>query len=154
MGNRRDRRSRHAADPGAGIRALRLGELLREELSSILDGELGDPRFAGVVVTLVELSRDGSRARIWYSMKQDDNSGVAEAQSAFERAAGFFRTRLCDALPLKRFPELTFRYDPSVLSDPEPSEGEQKCPVRSRVSACRFDFGLQRTKSNRTRCDS
>lgn len=120
MGNRRDRKSRRTTDPGAGIRALRLSELLREELNSILDGELGDTRFDGVVVTLVELSRDGSRARIWYSMKQHDAVRVTEAQSAFGHAAGFFRTRLCDALPLKRFPELSFRHDPSVLSDLEP----------------------------------
>lgn len=122
MGNRRDRKSRRTTDPGAGIRALRLSELLREELNSILDGELGDTRFDGVVVTLVELSRDGSRARIWYSMKQHDAARVAEAHSAFGHAARFFRTRLCEALPLKRFPELSFRHDPSVLS---PLDSEQ-----------------------------
>ena len=125
MGNRRDLRSgtrsgrsRHSIDPGAGIRALRLSELLREELNSILDGELGDRRFDGVVVSFVELSRDGSRARIWYSMKDNDAARVAETHDAFGRAAGFFRMRLCDALPLKRFPELSFRHDPSALSEP------------------------------------
>jgi ribosome-binding factor A len=131
MGNRRDLRSgtrsgrsRHSIDPGAGIRALRLGELLREELSSILDGELGDRRFDGVVVSFVELSRDGSRARIWYSMKDNDATRVAEAEEAFGHAAGFFRMRLCDALPLKRFPELSFRHDPSALSQPA-AQGER-----------------------------
>lgn len=118
MGNRRDRNARRGADPSAGIRALRLEQLFREELNSILDGELGDERFDGVRVTLVELSRDGSRARIWYSMinSLDATNNVATA-AAFEHAAAYFRTRLCDALPLKRAPELSFRHDPAALDD-------------------------------------
>jgi ribosome-binding factor A len=118
MGNRRDRNARRGADPSAGIRALRLEQLLREELSSILDGELTDERFDGVRITLVELSRDCARARIWYSMTDTlDSVRVRAAEQAFARAAGFLRTRLCDALPLKRSPELSFRLDP-VARDP------------------------------------
>jgi ribosome-binding factor A len=114
MGNERDRR-RRGADPSAGIRALRLELLFREELNSILDGELGDPRFEGVRITLVELSRDASRARIWYSMTNtNDATSVTRIKLAFEHAAAFFRARLCDALPLKRTPELSFRFDPAV----------------------------------------
>ena len=125
MGNRR-RDARRGTDPGAGIRALRLEQLLREELNSILDGELGDERFSGVRITLVELSRDGSRARIWYSMTTlHDAACVAAAQSAFGAASRFFRSRLCDALPLKRFPELSFRHDPALLFDP--SQEETSC---------------------------
>lgn len=112
MGNRH-RRARHGTDPGAGIRALRLEQLLREELNSILDGELFDARFQDVRVTLVELSRDGSRARIWYCMTSHfDAARVAVIHAAFGRAASYFRMRLCDALPLKRTPELSFRHDP------------------------------------------
>ena len=123
MGNRRDRKTRHSTDPGAGIRALRLEQLFREELNSILDGELGDERLDGVRVTLVELSRDGSRARIWYAMNQThDAARVAAAHSAFGSASRFFRTRLADALPLKRSPELSFRHDPALLLDPNEIE--------------------------------
>ena len=115
MGNKRDRKARRSPDPGAGIRALRLEQLFREELNSILDGELGDDRFDGVRVTFVELSRDGSRARIWYSMSHsNDAPSVASTELAFEHAARFFRARLCEALPLKRTPELTFRHDPAA----------------------------------------
>jgi ribosome-binding factor A len=117
MGNRH-RRARHGTDPGAGIRALRLEQLLREELNSILDGELFDARFEGVRVTLVELSRDGSRARIWYCMTpSSDAAHAARTHAAFSGASAFFRTRLCDALPLKRTPELTFRHDPAALGN-------------------------------------
>lgn len=118
MGNTRDRKSRHSADPNAGIRALRLEQLFREELNSILDGELGDQRFDGVHVTLVELSRDASRARIWYCMnKTHDPAHLAAADAAFVGAANYFRVRLCDALPLKRSPELSFRHDPAAIGE-------------------------------------
>ena len=118
MGNRRDRKTRRGADPSAGIRALRLEQLFREELNSILDGELGDQRFDGVRVTLVELSRDASRARIWYSMTNTlDTTRIAATDAAFARAAAYFRARLCDALPLKRSPELSFRHDPAAVRE-------------------------------------
>ena len=114
MGNRRDRTTRRGSDPSAGIRALRLERLFREELNSILDGELG---------TLVELSRDGSRARIWYAMTTAlDTARLRATEAAFARAANYFRTRLSDALPLKRSPELSFRHDPAALSSIEPEE--------------------------------
>lgn len=123
MGNRRDRKARRGVDPGAGIRALRLEQLFRDELNSILDGELGDQRFEGVRVTLVELSRDGSRARIWYAMTSiHDAERVTQTELAFGRAAPFVRARLCEALPLKRMPELTFRHDPALLFQPGTSE--------------------------------
>ena len=116
MGKQRNRATRSVAE-AAGIRALRLELLLREELNSLLDGELGDPRLDGVRVNRVELSRDGSRARIWYSTTTSDAPSVNLSKLAFAHAAAFFRARLCDALPLKRTPELSFRYDPAVTMD-------------------------------------
>ncbi|HYJ10203.1 MAG TPA: 30S ribosome-binding factor RbfA [Polyangiaceae bacterium] len=113
------RKARRGTDPGAGLRALRLEQLLREELNSILDGELADERFDGVRVSLVELSRDAARARIWYCMTTThDATRVNETEQAFERAASFLRARLCDALPVKRMPELTFRHDPAARVEP------------------------------------
>ena len=108
---------------GAGVRHPRLEELFREELNSILDFEITDPRLEGTRISMVELSRDGSRARVWVSWHADANASASTAQNAlvlelaFERAAGFFRRRLCEALPLKRMPDLSFRLDPAVAAE-------------------------------------
>jgi ribosome-binding factor A len=120
------RNARRGTDPGAGLRVLRLEQLLREELNPILDGELADARFDGVRVTHVELSRDASRARIWYCMSTShDATRITQTELAFARAARFMRVRLCDALSLKRTPELTFRYDPAAPLEPSrPDESE------------------------------
>ena len=108
----------------AGVRHPRLAELFREELNSILDLEMNDPRLEGTRVRFVELSRDGSRARVWLSPTHPASSDVTarELEAAFERASGFLRRRLCEALPLKRMPELCFRHDLSLAELAEPQE--------------------------------
>lgn len=114
------RTSRDGEGRGAGVRHPRLEELFREELNSILDFEITDPRLEGTRISTVELSRDGSRARVWVSWRTELNVNPSAAQSAlvlelaFERAASFFRRRLCEALPLKRMPDLSFRLDPAA----------------------------------------
>jgi ribosome-binding factor A len=103
---------------GAGVRSQRLEELFREELNSVLDIEVNDPGLEGVRVTRVELSADGSRARAWFAV---DTLDANPARAALEHAARFLRSRLCDAVPLKRIPDLTFRHDPAAqLPEQEP----------------------------------
>lgn len=109
----RDGSARDGVARGAGFRGQRLEELFREELNSLLEIEINDPALDDVRITRAELSRDGSRARLWFGLPLGtSDTRVATARAAFERAGGFLRSRLCDALPLKRIPELTFRHDP------------------------------------------
>ena len=117
-------RSRDEFAPNAGFRGQRLEELFREELNSLLDGEIADPRLESVRVSRVELTRDGSSARIWFVVtKRDGPVSTDRYLIPFERAAGFIRTRLCEALPLKRIPELRFRFDPAAVEPPlQPDE--------------------------------
>jgi len=113
------RTSRDGEGRGAGVRHPRLEELFREELNSILDFETTDPRLEGTRISYVELSRDGSRARVWVSLQAESIrvARAVELQAAFECAAGFFRGRLCEALPLKRMPDLSFRLDPAASAE-------------------------------------
>jgi ribosome-binding factor A len=85
-------------------------------LNSLLDDEISDPRLEGVRITRVELTRDGSSARVWFSVRHPTRDVSLDAvTTAFEHAAGFIRLRLSDALPLKRSPELRFKHDPAAL---------------------------------------
>lgn len=127
------RTSRDGEGRGAGVRHPRLEELFREELNSILDFETTDPRLEGTHISYVELSRDGSRARVWVSWRAEVSTttnratSAVELEAAFERAAGFFRRRLCEALPLKRMPDLSFRLDPAasaqLVNELDPADG-------------------------------
>jgi ribosome-binding factor A len=90
----------------------RLGEALREEIATILEGELGDPRIGLATVTEVRLAPDGRSARVFVSVEGDD----AEAESTLkglEAATGYIRRELTERLRLRKAPELHFVIDRS-----------------------------------------
>jgi ribosome-binding factor A len=87
-------------------RTARLKELIREELNFLLRSEVSDPRLDGVVVTIVDLTGDGSCARVWFAAQTE-----GEQMEALDGAAGFLRNHLAESLGLKRTPELRFRRD-------------------------------------------
>ena len=111
----RQRRSREDSEVHSGFRGMRLEGLIREELNSLLESEVTDPRLEDVRASRVELTRDGSRARVWFITNRTEERAQVDIESALARASGFLRSRLCEALPLKRSPELRFRHDPSAF---------------------------------------
>ena len=72
----------------------------------MFDSEIGDVRLDGVLITFVELTADGSCARLWYSAPEG-----SDPHEVLDRAAGFLRSRLAETLGLKRTPDLRFRKD-------------------------------------------
>ena len=111
-----ERRSQNGFARDAGFRGQRLEELFCEELNSLFHDEVSDPHLEGVVVTRVELTRDGSSARVWFVMPETTHdAALAPVRAAFERASDFLRYRLSEALPIKRTPELVFKHDPALL---------------------------------------
>ena len=93
MGKRKRTREREPAD---GTRTVRLQELIREEVNFMLRSEVRDPRLEGVVVTMVELAGDGSRARLWSDLSASEifhfSKGV-RWRSGFDVLAGpYFRS--------------------------------------------------------------
>jgi len=90
----------------------RLSEALREELETILEGELGDPRIGLASVTSIQMAEDGRSAHVMVSVGGDE----AEAERTLEglnAAKNFVRHELADRLRLRRAPELFFRVDRS-----------------------------------------
>ena len=95
-----------------GARTVRLQELIREEVNLLLRNEVRDPRLQGVQITMVELTADGSCARLWFTAEAGDER---ERDAACARVAGFLRAQLADSLGLKRTPELRFRREKEWL---------------------------------------
>ncbi len=89
----------------AGHRHARLEALIKDELASLLSDEVDDPALAGVGVAHVTLSVDYRHARVYVEVEAERR---AAAIRALERAGGFFRARIADAVDLKRVPELRF----------------------------------------------
>jgi ribosome-binding factor A len=97
---------------GAKYHRGRLGEALREEIETIVEGELADPRIGLAAVTAVELAEDGRSARVLVAVDGADD----EAQRSMEgltAATKFIRHEVADRLHLRRAPELFFQLDRS-----------------------------------------
>jgi ribosome-binding factor A len=92
----------------------RLGEALREEVATLLEGELGDPRIGLVSVSRVELAEDARSARVFVVVGGSEE----EAERTLEglaSAVGFIRHAIADRLHLRRAPELFFQLDRSPV---------------------------------------
>jgi ribosome-binding factor A len=96
-----------------GNRGERLAEEIRRELSDILVTRVRDPRLGLATVTRVEVSSDGSHARILVSFLGDELAD-ASGLKALESAAAFIRGELGRRLEVRRVPELAFRADPGM----------------------------------------
>ena len=94
-------------------RARRLGERIREELSELLRREVADPRLQLVSVTDVEVDREFSIATVYVSAL-DAGERIDEILTAFRSARGFLRYELAGRIPVRSFPQLRFRHDPSA----------------------------------------
>ncbi|HET8699131.1 MAG TPA: 30S ribosome-binding factor RbfA, partial [Gammaproteobacteria bacterium] len=75
--------------------------------------DVKDPRLAGARVSEVEVSGDLGVATVYFNTLGLDEDPAAIKQG-FEQARGFFRSRVGQALQLRRVPELRFRHDSSA----------------------------------------
>lgn len=88
----------------------RLAEALREEIETIVEGELGDPRIGLANVTEVHLAGDSRSARVFIAVDGDDKD-VQRTLAGLEAARGFIRHEILDRLHLRHAPELVFQVD-------------------------------------------
>ena len=94
-------------------RHQRLGAQIMRTLSELLRYEIKDPRLQDVSLTAVDLSRDLSVAKVYFSLlNPDDDAG--QAQVGLDKAAGFLRRKLGGALKVRHVPELRFAHDDSA----------------------------------------
>ena len=88
----------------------RVGEALREEIETLVEGELADPRIGLVSVSGVELAEDGRSAQVLVDVEGDDEEAERSLQG-LDAAKAYIRHELADRLHLRRAPELFFRLD-------------------------------------------
>ena len=88
----------------------RVGEALREEIETLVEGELADPRIGLVSVTAVQVADDGRSAEVWVNVEGDDNE-AGQSLEGLEAAREYIRHELVERLRIRRAPELFFRLD-------------------------------------------
>lgn len=91
----------------------RIADQIQRELAGLIRLEVRDPRVGMVTITGVELSRDKSHAKVFFTVlgSPDDVEACSEG---LNRAAGFLRSSLAHQLSTRTVPELHFAYDESI----------------------------------------
>jgi ribosome-binding factor A len=96
-------------------RVQRVNNLIRHEISEMLQRQVKDPRLGTfITVTDVATSPDFKYAKIFVSYLASDDEEKQETLSVLAAAAGFFRRELGKRLDLPHIPELTFQWDDSI----------------------------------------
>jgi ribosome-binding factor A len=90
----------------------RIVEALKEEIGSIIEGELGDPRIALCTVSEVVLNPDGKSARVFLQVQGDERE-QKETLKGVNAAKGYIRRELLERLGVRHVPDLTFLLDRS-----------------------------------------
>ena len=90
----------------------RVNAAVREVLSEAV-GELKDPRIGFVTVTGVETSPDLRHATVYVSVLGSETKRERSIDG-LQAAHGILQAKIARELRLKRTPQLTFEYDPSV----------------------------------------
>jgi ribosome-binding factor A len=94
-------------------RRARIADQIQRELAEVIRLELRDPRVGLVTMTGVELSRDQSHAKVFFTVLGAE-SAARDATEGLQRAAGFLRSQLAHRLTTRKVPELHFEFDESV----------------------------------------
>jgi len=110
----------------------RLGEALREEIETLVEGELGDPRIGLVSVTGVQLAEDGRTAQVLVDVEGDDEE-AERSMNGLDAAKAYIRHELADRLRLRRAPELFFRLDRAERDKARVEELLERSKKRSKV---------------------
>jgi ribosome-binding factor A len=94
-------------------RSARIADQIQRSLADLIRTEVRDPRVGMVTLTGVELSRDQSHAKVFFTVLGPPAAG-GDALEGLQRAAGFLRSQLAHELTTRKVPELHFAYDESV----------------------------------------
>lgn len=101
-----------------GYRQERIGVEIKKIISDMLLREIKDPRLADgmVSITDVEVTRDGSYAKVFLTVyaADDDKEAQERALEGLEHCKGLIKREIGQRMDLRRVPELLFEIDTSL----------------------------------------
>lgn len=96
-------------------RTERVAQQIQREMADIIRTELKDPRIGLLTVTDVEVTRDYSHAKIFFTLLNDGEQ-LAETLKTLQRSSGFLRSELGRRINLFSVPQLHFVHDTSIAN--------------------------------------
>lgn len=95
------------------LRANRVGEQMKKELSEIIGRKIKDPRIGFVTVTDVAVTGDLQQATVYISVLGDEEQRE-NTLKGLAKAKGFIRSEIGQRIRLRKTPELAFEFDESI----------------------------------------
>lgn len=100
-------------------REERVADFIRDELASIIQREMRDPRIGMVSVNEVKVSKDLSWAEVYVSSHETKTEEERSALiSVLNKAAGYFRSELAKRHSMRTTPKPRFHYDVVIERGP------------------------------------
>ncbi len=97
--------------PKGYARTDRIAEQIQREVAQLLRLDVKDPRVRMITLTGVEVTKDYSHAKVFYTTLDGVSNAV---QQGLEHASGYLRSQLAHSMKLRIMPQLHFVYDPSI----------------------------------------
>jgi ribosome-binding factor A len=94
-------------------RTDRVGSQMQRELALLVRDELDDPRLGMITIQAVQVVRDFSHAKVYFTTLGGKLS-EKETTSLLNEAAPFFRHELGHRLNIRSLPQLHFLFDESI----------------------------------------
>ena len=116
-------------------RSDRLASQIQRELASLVHNNLKDPRLSGPSILEVQVSRDLSQAKVFFSVLDPDNA--EQSLRALKHASGYLQREIGKVMKARITPKLVFIYDDS--------------DIRGRTMSDLIDSAIARDESNYTR---
>ncbi len=97
-------------------RPEKIADLLKREVSILLNQEVKDPRLKNINITAVKVTDDIGIAYVFYtiigkSIKKDESKIDNEILSKF---SGMLRSKLAKIIKIRRIPKIIFKFDESI----------------------------------------
>lgn len=95
-------------------RKTRVGDEMRRVLADVIAREINDPRLPELLsITAVEMSKDLSHAKVFYSVMGDEKE-KENAAIVLSSAKGFLKREVGTRMKLRLIPEIVFKEDVSI----------------------------------------
>jgi len=100
----------------SSLRAEKIGDELKKEISLIINKKTKDPRLQNINITAVKVSDDIGIATVFYTVIGES---IIKDQSEInpkilKKFSGMIRSKLSKTMQIRRVPVINFRFDESI----------------------------------------
>ena len=98
------------------LRSDKISDLLRKEISLIINKETKDPRLQKLNITAVKVSDDIGIATVFYTIigESIEKEKSSIDNKVLKKFSGMVRSKLSKTMQIRRVPVIQFRFDESI----------------------------------------